>query len=148
MAVHNQRVRSSFDTYLRRVVASLALVCACIGLACTAPSDNTDASLQGTTTQRLGQSDYPVPGQMVYRPPRILSEEEGVRVVFDLVNGRTHPLRAVILRIVLWGPAGERRIQEIYVGPMLARETKRISTLVEDIDFMPDDLTVELLQSR
>lgn len=127
---------------------SLILLSIFIGPACTTPGHDTDAKRDGAIAQLLAQSDYPVPGKMVYRPPRILSEAEGVRVIFDLVNGKPLSLRAVILRIVLLGPSGERRAQEIYVGPMLARETKRISALVEDIKFMPDDLTVEMLQSR
>lgn len=114
-------------------------------LACTTPGEPAEQAAPKFSTQLLGQSDYPRPGQMTYRPPRILLEAEGVRVVFDLVNGKPYAQPVVILKITLLGPAGERRNQEIYVGPMLARETKRVSVLVENIDFTPDDLTVELL---
>ncbi len=114
-------------------------------ISCASSNEPSQANPPPFSTQLLGQTDYPTPRKMAYRTPRILLEAEGVRVVFDLINGKPYPHFGVILKITLLGSSGERQSQEVYVGPMLSLETKRVSTLVENIDFNPTDLTVELL---
>lgn len=134
---------SPFNTKLSHYVLLLTLLGSLVApLACSTSGESSEPKF---SAQFLGQSDYPEPGKMTYRPPRILMEPKGVRVIFDLVNGKPYSHPAVILKITLLGPSGERHDQEIYVGPMLARETKRVSALVEAVPFEPDDLTVELL---
>jgi hypothetical protein len=109
--------------------------------ACAAGSDPGSSPFPSVP---LGRSDQPRAGRITYQLLSIEHDGSDVRVDLVLTNGTSRHFSQIEVRVSLLGPSGERRSQELPLGPLGRGRTKRFRARFSPVPFPVQEVLVDL----